>query len=116
MRDSGGERGPPRLSIRDLSLDELRQKRERLLPAEIACLWRDGLRQARLHDAQFRSAGNALQGDRRLHLPGQVRILEPVGVANALVWRQLTIFAPEGVTAAGAEIRERHPVAAPHLG
>ena len=44
--------------------------------------------------------------------PGQVRIVEPVRVANAFVRHQFEIFSAERVTAAGAEIRERHLVGA----
>src|SRR5215475_9867107 len=43
--------------------------------------------------------------------PGS-RIVELVGIANTLVWRQLEIVPAKRVTLARAEVGERHPVAA----
>lgn len=45
---------------RDLSLDELRKQRERLLPAEIASLDRNTAGYAFLHNVQLSSAGHLL--------------------------------------------------------
>ena len=48
------------LLVGDLRLDELGQKNERFLPAEVACLgWNDS-RHPFLHDVQLSSAGNLL--------------------------------------------------------
>src|SRR5262245_38054997 len=74
--------------IWNLRLDELRKQGQRFLPAEIASLgWDDG-RHAFLDDAHLRADGYLLEGDRRLHFAGQVRIVELVGIANTLVRRQ----------------------------
>src|SRR5262245_38379385 len=78
--------------IRNLGLDELRQKRERLLPAETARLEWNDRRQTLLHDIQLGSARDPFQGHRRLHLARQVRIVESVRVANTLVWHQFEKF------------------------
>src|SRR5262245_42743947 len=102
--------------IRDVALDELRQERQRPLPAETASLGRDDSRPAPLHDIQLGSAGDSFQCNRRLHLAGQARIVESVRVANAFVWHQLQVFSAERVTAAGGEIRERHLVGAADFG
>src|SRR5262245_7814987 len=81
--------------IRDVGLDELRQKSQRLLPAEIASLGRDDSGQALLHDIQLGSAGDSFQCNRRLHLAGQARIVESVRVANAFVWHQLQVLSAD---------------------
>ena len=60
--------------------------------------------------------GHLLQGDRHLHLAGQVRVVELVRVADALVRRQLEVGAAERVALAGGEVRERHLVGAADLG
>src|SRR5438552_51540 len=72
--------------IWNLGLDEFRQKGERFLPTETASLGWNDIREPLLRDIQLSSAGHLLQDDRRLHLAGQVRIVELIRVANALVW------------------------------
>jgi hypothetical protein len=90
----------------------LDQQHQRLLPAEITSLRGDHRGDAFLHDVQFSADGNLFQPDRRYHLAGHVRIVEPVGVANEFVWDQLEVLAAERVTVPRAEIRERHLVSA----
>jgi len=65
----------------DLGLDELGQQGQGLFPPEIAGLGGDRAGYAFLHDGQLRADGNLFQGDRRLHLTGQVRVVE------LAVWR-----------------------------
>src|SRR5437868_9093408 len=98
--------------IRDLGFDELGQEGERFLPAEAASLGRNGVRNPFLYDVQLSSAEHLLQGNRRLHRAGKVRIVELVRVADALVRRQLEKSSAKGVAFSGGEIRERHPVGA----
>ena len=57
-----------------------------------------------------------LQGYRRLHFAGQVRVVELVRVADAFVRHQFEILAAEGVAVAGGEVRERHLVGAADFG
>jgi hypothetical protein len=68
-----------------------------------------------LHDIELGAAEHFLQGHRSAHLTRQVRIVELVGVANALVRDELEILAAEGVTVSRSEIGERHFVGAPHF-
>src|SRR3954465_3844896 len=84
-------------SVRDVGLDKLCQQGERFLPAEIASLRRDDGRQPLLRDVQFGAAGNPLQGDRRLHLAGQVRVVEFVRVPDAFVRYEFEVFPAKGV-------------------
>src|SRR5690348_590126 len=81
----------------DLWLDELREERERILPAEIAGFRRDGARNALLHDIDLRPEEDLLQRDGRLHLSGQIGVVEPVRVDDALVRHQLEELAAERV-------------------
>ena len=94
----------------------MRQKGQRFLPAETTCLRRNDVRDAFLHDVDFRSAGHFLEGDRYLHLAGQVRVVECVRVADAFVRHQFEIGSTEGMTLLGGKIRERHPVATADTG
>jgi hypothetical protein len=84
--------------------------------SEITGLGGNNLGYAFLRDVDLGPAGYLLQGHRRLHLSGQVRILELVRVTDARVRHQFEIGAAKRVTVAGAEIRERHPVRAADLG
>src|SRR5882724_11281157 len=93
-------------SIWNLSLDKFRQQKERFLPAEITGLRRNGSGYTFLHHIQFGPARNLFQGDRRLHLAGQVRIIELVAVTNPLVWGEFEVGSPEGMAFAGGKIRE----------
>src|SRR6185295_5793633 len=61
------------------------------------------------------SDGHLLERDRRLHLSRQARIVERVGVANALIRHELEIRPVEGVTGARGEVREGHLVRAADL-
>ena len=101
--------------IWNLGFDELRQQRERFLPAEVARLRRYDARQAFLHNVQLRPAGYFFERYRRLHFSGQIRVIEFVCVANVLVWLQLDISPAEGMALAGSEIRKRHLVGATDL-
>lgn len=89
-------RQPGATSVGNFRFDEPRQMFERLLPAEIAELRRDRLRNPLLHDVQLRPAGHGAQGDGRDHLAWQVRVVELVGVTDALVGHELQIVAAEG--------------------
>ena len=87
-------RGPLRRLVRDLGLDELRQQRQRFLPAEIAGL--GGMTSGIPSCTMFSSVphGHLLQRDRHLHLARQVRVVELVRVADALVRHQLDDISP----------------------
>ena len=58
-----------------------------MLPAEIARFGRDYVRHAFLHDVKFRADGYLLQRYGHMDLARQVRVVEPVRVADALVGR-----------------------------
>src|SRR4029077_7514686 len=80
----------------------------RLLPAEITGFdWQD-LRQTLLHDVDFRADRDALERDGHQNLTGQIRVLELVGVTQALVRDELEVLAPERVALASGEIPEGH--------
>src|SRR6059036_4004503 len=107
-----------RLSSRliwNFSFDEFRQQRQRFLPAEIASLGRNGCGYPFLRDVQLGSAEYLLQGDRRLHFSREVRRVEFVCIADALVGRQFEIGSTEGVALTGGEISEGHLVSAADL-
>src|SRR5690349_21602794 len=89
--------------LADLRLDQLREQRERVLPAEITGFRRDGGGYAFLHDVHFRPQRYGLQrhGDR--HHARQVGIVELVGMADALVGHQLEILPAERMAVAGGE-------------
>src|SRR2546430_2734741 len=55
-----------------------------------------------------------LQRDRRLHLAGQIPIIEFVRVPNPLIRHQLDELAAKRMAPPGREIRERHPIPAAH--
>src|SRR6266481_10016624 len=84
-------------SVLDLGLDEHGEVIERLLPAEITGLHRDGRRQALLDDIDLRADRHRLQGDGGDHLTEQVRILEAIRVADELIWSEIEVLAAEGV-------------------
>jgi hypothetical protein len=69
-------------SVLDLGLDEHSEVIERLLPAEITGLDRDGRRQALLDDIDFGADRHRPQGDGSDHLAEQIRILEAIRVAD----------------------------------
>src|SRR6059036_2066175 len=77
--------------IWDLGLDELRQKHERFLPAEIASIGRNRFGNPFLRDVQLGPTGHLLQGNRRPHLARQARVVESGRVANAFGWDQFEI-------------------------
>ena len=103
---------------RNLGFDESRKLCERLLPAQIAHLDRNGLGQPFLHYVDLSSARHLLQGHRRLHFSAKVWVVELVRIANTLVRRQLEIGPAKRVTLAGAEVGERNPMgtADPRIG
>src|SRR6266403_1766591 len=101
--------------IRNFSLNEFCEQRQRFLPAKIASLGRNDAGHAFLHNVQLRPAGHFLEGYGRLHFPGQVRVIEFVCVANTLLWLQLDIGSSERMALAGSEISERHLVGAADL-
>ena len=70
-----------------VTIDEMGELIERLLPAEVAHLdWND-CGNALLHDRELGSTKDFAQRDRDLHLAGQVGIVELIGVAEPLVRR-----------------------------
>src|SRR6266446_1396143 len=87
--------------IWNLRLDQFRQQGERFLPAEVTSFGRNDSGYAFLHNVNFSSARNFLQRDRGLYLAGHVRIVELVGVMNALVRLQFEIRSAEGMALAG---------------
>src|SRR5688572_13163189 len=101
--------------VRNLGLYKLRKLCQRILPAEITHLGRDDLGESFLDDVELRSAGYLLQGDRRLHLSGQVGVVEAIGVANSLERHKLLILATERVPVSRRKVRKRHSVGAAHL-
>src|SRR2546425_2506597 len=117
-RRGSGQHEPTRASgsPRNLSFDELRKKRERFLPAQVASLWWNGLRYPFLDYVHLSTAGHLLQRYRRLHFSGEVRVVEFVRVANVFMWHQFKIFSAEGVAVACREVREGHSVGAADFG
>src|SRR5690349_18043020 len=71
-------------SPRNLSLHQLPQQHQRLLPPQITHLRRNHLRYPFLHDAHVGPDRHFLEHDRGLHLTRQVRVVELVGVDDAL--------------------------------
>src|SRR5262245_26729862 len=65
-----------------------------------------------LYDFDLGSAGDPSQRDRDLHLARHARVVELVSVSDSLVWGQLDVRSAERMARTGAEVRERHPVAA----
>jgi len=82
--------------IGNFGFGEFRQQRQRFLPAEIASLRRNCCGYPFLCNLQLSSIEQLLQGNRRLHFAGQVRIVEFVGVTEALAGRQFEIGSAEG--------------------
>src|ERR1700690_4526733 len=94
----------PSSLLSDLRLDEFGQVSQRLLPTQVTGFdWND-IRQTFLHDVDFRAERDFFQRHRHLNLTGQVRVLELVGVAQALVRDDLDILTSERVAMAGGEI------------
>ena len=85
------------------------------MPAEVTRLRRDGARHALLHNVQLRPAGYFVECYRRLHLSGQIRVIEFVRVTDAFVRCQFKIFSAEGMAFTRSEIGERHLVGAADL-
>ena len=82
-------------SPRDFGFDEFREKDERFLPAEIASL--GGMPSGTPSCTMFNSVpqDTFFKDDRRLHFSGQIRVVEFVRVANALVGHQFEISPPK---------------------
>ncbi|CDX17634.1 conserved hypothetical protein [Mesorhizobium plurifarium] len=99
----------------DLRLDELGQVAQRFLPAEIAGLGGDGVRDAGLGDVDLGADRHFLQDHGHLDLARQIGIVEAVGVAQALARDELDKFATEGMAAAGGEVAEGHLVGSADL-
>src|SRR6185312_11568611 len=99
---------PPDELLIDLGLDELRQVSQRLLPAEITGLGRNGVGHAGLLDIHLGADQYFLQRHRYLHLAGQVGIVKSVGVAQALARDEFSILAAKRVAFAGRKVPEGH--------
>src|SRR5690606_22656671 len=85
----GGGRRAPAWSVVDFRRHQLGELLERLLPAEIAALERDHVRNVLLLHGHLRADRYGGQGDDDLHLVGQVRVVELVRVDQALVRHEL---------------------------
>ena len=85
----------------DFRLHEPCQVSQRLLPPEVARLHRNDVRQAFLHDVELRADRNFLQRHRHHDLAGEVRIVELVSIAQALVRNELDVFPAERMADAG---------------
>jgi len=101
--------------IGNLGFDEEFQQGQRLLPSQITRLGRDHCWDALLDDVQFSSDRYLFQLDRRMHLTGHIRIVEAIGLAQALVRLELEILTTERMTPATRKVRERHLVCAANL-
>src|SRR5690606_35176004 len=99
-------------TIRDFGFDQLRQHVQRIAPAEVAHVDGDHGRDAGLLDLQVGARDALLQPDGDLHLAGQLRAVEGVGVVDQRVLDQLDELHRERVARTGAEVGERHAVAA----
>jgi MFS family permease len=119
---AGGAGGPWRGAMRptpsawNFGLDQHGQLSQGFLPAEVAHLDGNRLRDAFLHDVDFRAAGHLGQAHRHLYFARQVGIVEFVRVADSFVGYQFEILATEGMSVACAEARKRHPEGAADLG
>src|SRR4051812_19691539 len=92
----------------DFRLYELSQILQRLLPAEIASLYRNDVRQAFLNDVQLRADRYVFQRHCHLYIAGQVRVIEFVCVTQAFVRNELDIFAAKRIALPGREVSEGH--------
>ena len=72
-------------SIRNLRLHQFFQFFQGFLPAQIAHFRRNDLRDAFLYDMKVGTTGNLGQPNRDGHLPGQIGVIEFVGVSDELV-------------------------------
>src|SRR5262249_16259247 len=106
-------RASPTVSLRrivdliwNLGFDELRKQGQGFLPAEIASLGWDDRRHAFLNNGHVRADGYSPEGNRRLHFPRQLRVVELVCIANTLVRLQFEIGPAKRVTLAAAEVGE----------
>jgi len=99
-------------SIRDFHFDQLGEEDERLLPADITGIRRNRSGNAFLNHMQLGAAGDRLQSDGDVHLTGKVGIVEAIGVTKAFVRDQFLINGGERMAVTGAEVGERHSVAA----
>ena len=69
-----------------------------------------------MHDVYLCPTGYFLQGNRRLHLSGQVWVIELARVTNTFVGREFEIRSAERMATACGEIGERHLIRATDLG
>ena len=99
-----------------MRLHKISELRDRLPPAQIAGVRRNHVRDALLHDLDFGADRNRPQRHGHLHLAGQVRVVEAVGVDELLIGHEFEVFAAEAVRVTGREVGERHAVAAADAG
>src|SRR5262249_14936633 len=69
-----------------------------------------------LYDVQLSPDGQLLQRYCRLHFSREIRVVECVCVANALMGHQFEVPSSEGVTAACRKVREGHLVCTADFG
>src|SRR5207237_10521943 len=93
-------------SVLDLGLDERGEVIERLLPAEITGLERDGRRQALLDNIDLGADRYRPQADGGDHLAGQVRMRETIRVTDQLICNAIEVLAAEGVRPSSGEVCE----------
>ena len=72
----------------NLCLNELSKQRERFLPAEIAGLGGNNIRDSLLDDVELRSTGHLLQGNRRLHFAGEVMDMDGNRIDKLLITKK----------------------------
>src|SRR5579859_1219758 len=87
--------------IRYFGFDKFSQQHERLLPAEVARLGGNDVGHPFLKNAQVGSHRDLLQGDCNLEFTWQIRLVEFVRVANALVRDKFEVGTAERVGASG---------------
>src|SRR5947209_5997485 len=90
-------------SLLDVRLDKLGEVLQRFLPAEIARLHWNRIRQTFLHNGQLGAHQHWPERDRYLNLSRQIGIIEAVRVAQPFIWHQLDVFALERMTLARGE-------------
>ena len=79
----------------DVGLHQSGEILERVLPAKIARLYRNHVRQAFLHDVQLGADRYWPERYRYLNFSRQIQVIESVYVVQSLIWDQLDVFAAE---------------------
>jgi hypothetical protein len=64
-----------------------------------------------LHYLQLGAHGDGLEGDGGTHLAGQVGVVKPVGVDDALMGHQFQVLPPKRVHLSGGKVAKLHAVA-----